>query len=24
LTRVGQQNERHWEPAIGQINGDVQ
>ena len=24
LTRVGQQNERHWEPAIGQMNGDVQ
>ena len=24
LTRVGQNNERHWEPAIGQMNGDVQ
>ncbi len=24
LTRVGQENERHWEPAIGQMNGDVQ
>ena len=24
LTRVGQQNERHWEPAIGHMNGDVQ
>ena len=22
LTRVGQQNERHWEPAIGQTSGD--
>ena len=22
LTRVGQKNERHWEPTIGQINGN--